>query len=239
MSSVRFVMSGAAPLSAELTEQLIKVLPNASISQAYGMTESCTTLTFPRLDMKICTLGSSGVLLPGVTAKVVKEDGTLAGFDEQGELFVKAPSLALGYYKNPEATKESFGDGWLRTGDEVVINKDYETFVVDRRKEIFKVKGFQGQCTALFHGPPKSLTRMMRSRARRVGRTFTEPPRHHRHVRRRCPRRVLRRSAPRIRRTILRCARSYQEGSRTDGKDQSRDHQGPSPTFSSPYCPGC
>ena len=96
-------MSGAAPLSAELTEQLIKILPNASIGQAYGMTESCTTLTFPRLDMKICTLGSSGVLLPGVTAKVVKEDGTLAGFNEQGELYVKAPSVALGYYKNPEA----------------------------------------------------------------------------------------------------------------------------------------
>lgn len=124
-------MSGAAPLSAELTEQLIRILPNASIGQAYGMTESCTTLTFPRLDMKICTLGSSGVLLPGVTAKVVKEDGTLAGFNEQGELYVKAPSVALGYYKNPEAyvsqfvlpdlelnafllnrTQESFGDGY-------------------------------------------------------------------------------------------------------------------------------
>ena len=103
LSSVRFVMSGAAPLSAELTEQLVKVLPDASIGQAYGMTESSTALTFPRLDMKICTLGSSGRLLPGVTAKVIKDDGTLAGFDEQGELYVKAPSLAVGYYKNPEA----------------------------------------------------------------------------------------------------------------------------------------
>lgn len=41
-------------------------------------------------------------------------------------------------------TKETFIDGWLRSGDEVIINKDYELFVVDRKKEIFKVRGFQG-----------------------------------------------------------------------------------------------
>lgn len=103
MSSVRFVMSGAAPLSSELTEQLVKVLPKASIAQAYGMTESSTTLTWPRLDMKVCTLGSSGRLLPGVSAKVIKEDGSLAGLEEQGELFVRAPSLAMGYHNNLEA----------------------------------------------------------------------------------------------------------------------------------------
>ncbi|TCD60045.1 hypothetical protein EIP91_010839, partial [Steccherinum ochraceum] len=108
LSSIRFVMSGAAPLSAELTQQLVKVLPNATIGQAYGMTESCTTLTL------------RGVVCQGAV-----------------------PSVALGYYKNPEATKETFGDGWLRTGDEVIINRDYETFVVDRRKEIFKVRGYQ------------------------------------------------------------------------------------------------
>ncbi|THH33494.1 hypothetical protein EUX98_g689 [Antrodiella citrinella] len=143
LSSVRFIMSGAAPLSGELTEQLAKILPNTAIAQAYGMTESCTTLTFPRLDQKLGTLGSSGVLLPGVTAKVIKEDGTPAGFDEPGELYVKAPSLTLGYYKNEAATKETFIDGWLRTGDEVVINRNFEVFVIDRRKEIFKVRGFQ------------------------------------------------------------------------------------------------
>ncbi|KAH8099401.1 amp dependent CoA ligase [Cristinia sonorae] len=143
LSSVRFVMSGAAPLSSELTEQLIKVLPNASIAQAYGMTESSTTITFPRMDMKICTLGSSGMFLPGVTAKVIKEDGSLAGLEEQGELFVKAPSVALGYYKNLEATAETFNNGWLRTGDEVIISKEHEVFIVDRKKEIFKVRGYQ------------------------------------------------------------------------------------------------
>lgn len=127
---------------------------NVSIGQAYGMIESCVTISFPRLDMKVCTLGSSGVLLPDVTAKVIKEDGTVAGFGEQGQLYVKAPSLALGYYQNEAAwvlsptstistqcvsicrTKETFIDGWLRTRDEVIINKDYETFIVDQRKEI-------------------------------------------------------------------------------------------------------
>lgn len=106
LSSVRFVLSGAAPLSSELMEQLVKTLPNVAIGQGYGMTESCAALTFPRLDMKVGmsgTLGNAGVLLPGVTAKVIKDDGTAAGFGEQGELYVTAPSLALGYHENETA----------------------------------------------------------------------------------------------------------------------------------------
>ncbi|KAG1784859.1 uncharacterized protein HD556DRAFT_1461201 [Suillus plorans] len=143
LNGVRLLMCGAAPLSASLVDQIVKLMPNAQIGQGYGMTESAATIAMFSADEKLGVPGGAGRLSPGVVAKVVKDDGTLAGFNEPGELQVKIPSIALGYLNNDEATKETFVNGWLRTGDEVVIREDLEVFIVDRLKEIMKVKGFQ------------------------------------------------------------------------------------------------
>jgi len=143
LSSVRAVMSGAAPLSAELIKQLSEILPHISIGQGYGMTETSTTVAFPQLEQKVCTPGSAGRLVPGIIARVVKPDGSLAGYGEPGQLVVKGPAMALRYMNNEEATKETFVDGWVYTGDEVIINETAELFVVDRIKELLKVRGFQ------------------------------------------------------------------------------------------------
>nr|WHF58352.1 4-coumarate:CoA ligase [Ganoderma lucidum] len=143
LSSVQFVACGAAPVSGELTDQLTKVLPNALVGQGYGMTETSTMITFCQLDKRIGTPGCAGLLIPGVEARVVKVDGTLAQFGEPGELHLRSPALSLGYYDNPTATAETFKDGWLHTGDEVKLNENGEVFVVDRIKELIKVRGFQ------------------------------------------------------------------------------------------------
>ncbi|KAI1786898.1 amp dependent CoA ligase [Ganoderma leucocontextum] len=143
LSSIRMLMSGAAPLSSELTSQLDSVLPDCWIGQAYGMTETCTAVTFPPNDRRLGSLGSGGVLLPGCIARVVKPDGSLAGIGERGELIITGPSMSLGYLNNKEATEETFLDGWVRTGDEVYFNERKEIFVVDRIKELIKVRGFQ------------------------------------------------------------------------------------------------
>ena len=86
---------------------------------------------------------SVGVLLPGIVARVQRADGTYAGFNEPGQLIVKTHSMASGYSNNEEASKETFVDGWVRTGDEVTINENMEIFIVDRLKEMLKVRGFQ------------------------------------------------------------------------------------------------
>lgn len=68
--------------------------------------------------------GSVGILLPGVEARVVREDGRLAALNEPGELHVRSGSVALGYWKNRKATDETFKDRWLRTGDRIRIDAD-------------------------------------------------------------------------------------------------------------------
>jgi len=113
------VGSGAAPLSRELLSRLVEVFPNASIGQSYGSyipvtlfslshsaslgsTEGALISTWP-VDKQHELSGSAGRILPGIAARVEKLDGTLARFDEPGELVVKTPSSALGYFGNPEA----------------------------------------------------------------------------------------------------------------------------------------
>lgn len=71
-----------------------------------------------------CVTGSVGILLPGVEARVVREDGQLVGVNEPGELHIRAGCVALGYWQNPEATEDAFKGGWLRTGDRVRIDAD-------------------------------------------------------------------------------------------------------------------
>ncbi|KZP07131.1 amp dependent CoA ligase [Athelia psychrophila] len=142
LSSVRGVSSGAAPLSAEILPLLTALLPRATISQGYGMTETATVVSTLRFGERR-TRGGSGALLPGVRARVVKADGSLAKVGETGELVVTGPSMALGYANNAQATGETFVDGWVRTGDEVRFDEQGELWIVDRLKELIKVRGFQ------------------------------------------------------------------------------------------------
>lgn len=89
--------------------------------------------------------GSSGSLLPGVQCKIVTPEGAeVTGYDQPGELLVKSPSVVLGYLNNEKANKETFEDGYMRTGDEAVIRKSpaghEHVFIVDRIKELIKVQ---------------------------------------------------------------------------------------------------
>ena len=103
------------------------------------MTEACTSITTSKVTQKIGVPGSVGQLNPGINARVVKPDGSLAGFNEPGELRIKSPSLALGYWNNEQATRETFVDGWLCTGDEVMVREDNEIFIIDRLKVLIRV----------------------------------------------------------------------------------------------------
>ncbi|KAJ3777221.1 phenylacetyl-CoA ligase [Lentinula raphanica] len=144
LASVRYCIVAAAPLSASLTEGLLRALPNVvHLGQGYGMTETCGTVSMFPLSQNVGTLGSGGQLLPGTSAKVVKEDGTIAQTGDIGELYVKGGQVALGYYGDEKATQDAFVDGWLKTGDQVFFKENGDIFIVERIKELIKVKGLQ------------------------------------------------------------------------------------------------
>lgn len=88
--------------------------------------------------------GSVGLVTPMAQFKVVDADGQALPLGERGELLFKGPNVMQGYWKNPKATNETLTrDGWLRTGDVAYIDSDGYVFLVDRLKELIKVKGYQ------------------------------------------------------------------------------------------------
>ncbi|KAJ5177082.1 Acyl-CoA ligase inpC [Penicillium canariense] len=146
LSSMKTLFSGAAPLGMETAADFQKVYPNVLIRQGYGLTETCTVVSSTHPGDIV--LGSSGCLLPGFEARLVSPEGQeITAYDTPGELVVRSPSVVLGYLNNDKATKETFEDGWMRTGDEAVFRKGPQgtehVFIVDRIKELIKVKGLQ------------------------------------------------------------------------------------------------
>jgi len=105
------------------------------------MTETSPVVSFNPLERR--RLGTIGVPVPGTDCKVVDADGVALGFDTPGELCVKGPQVMKGYWLRPEATAEVLdAEGWLRTGDIAVIEPDGYLRIVDRKKDMILVSGF-------------------------------------------------------------------------------------------------
>ncbi|KAJ9155446.1 Acetyl-CoA synthetase-like protein [Pleurostoma richardsiae] len=150
LSSVRYLYVGAAPTGEETVKELKQLYPKWNIGQGYGMTETATVVVSTS-EHDILN-GSSGSLVPGTRAKVIGLDGReVTGHQQPGELLIQSPSVTLGYLNNEKASSETFvwdEDGrWIRTGDEVIVTKSpaghEHIVVVDRIKELIKVKGHQ------------------------------------------------------------------------------------------------
>jgi acyl-CoA synthetase (AMP-forming)/AMP-acid ligase II len=144
LTSVRHVLSGAAPLGNVLTEAVERRL-GCPVSEGFGMTEmSGVTHLVPPLTGTRKT-GSIGPPIPGVECRLVDpQTGEEVPTGERGELWMRSPKVMQGYLNNPHATAEMIDpDGWLRTGDIAVMDKDGWFEIVGRIKEIIKYKGFQ------------------------------------------------------------------------------------------------
>lgn len=144
LSSVGGLFTGAAPLGEETAEEFQEQYPTWKIRQGYGLTETATVVLSTAPDD--IWFGSSGCFLPMVEARIMTADGIeVTGYDQPGELVVKSPSVVLGYLNNDDANRETFQDGWMRTGDVALVRKSPTTgnehcFIVDRIKELIKVK---------------------------------------------------------------------------------------------------
>ena len=142
LSSLRQVLSGAAPLGAEVAEEASERI-GCEVVQGYGMTElSPISHATPPGNFKP---GSVGLTVANTEARIVAPDsGGDLSIDAEGELWIRGPQVMKGYLNNPEATAETLDeDGWLHTGDIARIDGDGHVYIVDRLKELIKVKGFQ------------------------------------------------------------------------------------------------
>jgi acyl-CoA synthetase (AMP-forming)/AMP-acid ligase II len=143
LSSIKTIMSGAAPLGAELSDTVAKRL-GCNVIQGYGMTETSPVTHIIRPDGEN-RAGSIGQELEDTECRIVDpETGEDAAEGERGELWIRGPQVMAGYLNNDEATAETIdSDGWLHTGDIATRDEDGFYFIVDRLKELIKYKGFQ------------------------------------------------------------------------------------------------
>lgn len=111
------------------------------IVEGYGMTESCCMISInPPSDNK--KLGSIGIALPSLALKIMDESGYEVELGEAGELWVKGENMIEQYLNNPLETQNSIVDGWFKTGDIAVMDQDGFLKIVDRKKDLIIVSGF-------------------------------------------------------------------------------------------------
>jgi acyl-CoA synthetase (AMP-forming)/AMP-acid ligase II len=145
LSSVRVVVSGAAPLAPELAAELGARLGGCLVKQGYGMTELSPGGHMHAEDGTLPPPGSVGVLHPNTECRLVDPaTGADVPDGEPGEIWYRGPQVMKGYLGRPDETAAMItAAGWLRTGDIGRIGAGGQLYVVDRLKELIKYKGFQ------------------------------------------------------------------------------------------------
>ena len=144
LSSLELIVSGGAPVPGEIARAVGERLPGVVIRLGYGLTETTATATAPDRELAVAP-GSVGRAMPSTELRVIDpESGADLGPGQPGELWVRGPQTMAGYLHRADATAAMVdADGWLRTGDLVVIDEEGQVFVVDRLKELIKVNAFQ------------------------------------------------------------------------------------------------
>ncbi|KAG7403461.1 4-coumarate--CoA ligase-like 7 [Fusarium oxysporum f. sp. rapae] len=151
LTSVKNVICGSAPLAPALSQRASQLFKDGRvvIRQGWGMTEMVCmgSMNDPRITGSLASVGEAA---PNSTIKLMNGPKEVTKVNENGELWFTGPTLMEGYWKNPEATKETIveqdGTRWLKTGDIAYVDSlepGAQIYIVDRSKEIFKVKGFQ------------------------------------------------------------------------------------------------
>jgi acyl-CoA synthetase (AMP-forming)/AMP-acid ligase II len=144
LSSVRSLFSGAAPLDPAVAA-LCAERVGCRVTQGYGLTETSPATHLTPDGAGDVPTGSIGFALPDTDCKIVDvATSRPVPIGQAGELWIRGPQVMAGYHRNPDSTAATIdGDGFLHTGDLAKIDDRGHYFIVDRLKELIKVKGFQ------------------------------------------------------------------------------------------------
>ena len=139
-SALKLTISGGMALTKSAAERWEQVT-GCPVSEGYGMTETSPVISFNPSGHQ--QLGTIGIPTPNTSVRIVDEEGKVLGFNEAGELEVKGPQVMKGYWNRPEDTAKTIDkDGFLKTGDIAVLQEDGYLNIVDRKKDMIVVSGF-------------------------------------------------------------------------------------------------
>lgn len=136
LSRLRTLAYAGAPMAVDTIRRLKERFPGVRCHNFYGLTETSSITTAHPDEAALERPASVGLPAPGTELMVVGEDGQPLGPDQIGELWVRGPQVVAGYWRAPEKTAATMGDGWLRTGDVARIDADGFVYILDRQKDV-------------------------------------------------------------------------------------------------------
>jgi len=139
-SHLKMSLGGGMAVQRPVAERWQKVT-STYLLEGYGLTECAPMVTLSPYNQAGYD-GTIGIPASSTDIRIVKDDGTEAEIDEPGEMWVKGPQVMKGYYNRPEATAEILKDGWLATGDIAAMDEKGHFRIVDRKKDMIIVSGF-------------------------------------------------------------------------------------------------
>jgi long-chain acyl-CoA synthetase len=140
-TGVHWAMYGGAPIAPDLVGRIMQAFPNARVGNGFGLTETSSVATFLPHEFAHVRPDSVGFAAPVVDLDLFERDS-----DGVGELLVRGPNVVKGYWNKPDATAQTFVNGWLHTGDLARIDKDGFVQIVDRKKDMVNRGGENVYC---------------------------------------------------------------------------------------------
>ena len=140
-TSLKFSSGGGMAVQRAVAERWQEITGSV-LAEGYGLTETSPVVAINRFDIEAFT-GCIGLPVPSTECKIIDDDGCELPVNEVGELCVRGPQVMQGYWNDPEETSAVLdSDGWLRTGDIALIRDDGYIKIVDRKKDMILVSGF-------------------------------------------------------------------------------------------------
>jgi acyl-CoA synthetase (AMP-forming)/AMP-acid ligase II len=136
---LRWIQVGAAPVAVSLIEEYQKL--GIDLHQIYGMTETCGPACLIDREHALRKVGSTGRAFFHTEVKVVDAEGRTCPPHVLGEIWIRAPHIMVGYWNQPQATRQALVDGWLRTGDGAEMDEEGYVYIRDRLKDMLITGG--------------------------------------------------------------------------------------------------